>query len=609
MSLISSEGIEKTSIVMKGQNNCIDKIYPSYIDTSNPKFIVIDDYYISTLLITDYNKEMTEVFLEKCIALDLNLQISMFYEKKNSYEVIKELTYSIGNMGANIKVTNENQSDIDVMGSSYSDAKHIRKQLQLGGEDFYYLYAYIALYANSKEELEFEMQKLEGTLAGCGVSSRRAVFREEQTFLSTVPIMQNNNDVSSLTARNVLTSGLVATYPFLSNELCDENGIIIGINESNNSLVMIDRFETTKYKNANMCVIGTSGSGKSYFVKLMIARNRYLNINQYIIDPDREYIELCKKLGGTLIKFGSSTCINIMDIRETCESEEQGYLRNKIDKLNIFFNLLINDLSIDEKTLLEEKIVECYKNKGITFDDDTLFIENEEGNLLCRKKFKTSKDMPILSDLYLLLNKDKKTRRIATLLKPALEGSLKFLNNYTNVDLKNKLIVSDVHDIEEKMLAPVMFVITDFYWDKIKKQRGQKKILYFDEAWRLITNNQETASFVFKIFKTIRKYGGAATAITQDVNDFFALQEGKFGKGIMNNSSIKCLFQMEQNDINVMKEAACLSEEECYRIRNMARGTCLIHTDKVNLVAKIEATKKEHSVITTDRKDLEVANA
>ena len=556
MSLIYSHETAETNIIEGGQNSTIDKISPSYIDTSNPKYIVIDDCYISGLLIVDYSKEMCPAFLEKIIATDVDLNISMFYEKKSAHEIIKELTYSIGNTGANIKQSNGNQSDIDVMGSSYEDAKYIRKQLQIGGEEFYYLYTYIVVYAFSKEKLETDLQKVEGILAGSGLATRRATFREKQTFFATVPLMQNNDEIKNVTARNVLTSGLVSTYPFISNELCDNEGVVIGTNDSNHSLVMIDRFETSKYKNANMCILGTSGSGKSYFTKLMIARNRYLNITQYIIDPDREYVNLCEKLGGTLIKFGSETSINVMDIRQSSENENQGYLRNKIEKLNMFFNMLIKDMSAEEAILLENKIVECYKEKGITFDDESLFYSGEKGNLLSKRTFKKNTDMPILSDLYELLKRDKKTKRIATLLKPTLNGSLKFLNSYTNVDLSNKTVVADIYDIEENVLPSVMFIITDFFWDEIRKERFKKKILYFDEAWKLIGNNSETASFIFKIFKTIRKYGGAATAITQDVNDFFTLQDGKFGKGIMSNSSIKCIFQLETGDIKMLKDIA-----------------------------------------------------
>lgn len=608
MSLISSKSQVESSIIYGGQNTILDSISPSYIDVTNPKYIVIDENFVAGLLVVDYSKEMHEAFLKNLIGSDLELNISMFYEKKNSYEVIKELTYNIGNTGANIKSSNENQTDIDVMGSSYTDAKYIRKQLQIGGEDFYYLYTYIVVYGNSKEELEYNMQKLEGIVAGIGLSSRRSVFREEPVFLSCTPLMINHKDVKELTARNVLTSGLISTYPFLSNELCDETGVVIGLNDSNHSLVMVDRFDSSKYRNANMCVLGTSGSGKSYFVKLMIARNRYLNINQYILDPDREYVELCEKLGGTLIKFGSDTCINIMDIRSSSNEEDtnQGYLRNKIGKLNIFFKMIINDMSHEEEALLEEKIIECYKQKGITFDDNSLYTNQNDGKLLGKRKFKSSNEMPIISDLYELLKKSKKTKRLATLLKPLLSGSLKFLNQHTNADLSNKLVVADIYDIEENILAPVMFVVTDFYWDRIKEERAQKKILYFDEVWRLISNNVETANFVFKIFKTIRKYGGAATAITQDINDFISLEDGKYGKGIINNSSIKCMFQMEENDIKTMDEIVSLSEEEKYRIKNMERGKCLLHADKTHVVVSIEASKKEHNIITTDRKDLEM---
>ncbi|MBQ9266843.1 MAG: ATP-binding protein [Clostridia bacterium] len=608
MSFISSKRQEDISIISGGKNTVLDSICPSYLDMTNPKYIAIDDYFASALLVVDYSKEMHDAFLKTCVSLDLDLQISMFYEKKNSYEVIKELTYNIGNTGANMRVTNENQTDIDVMGSSYQDAKYIRKQLQLGGEEFYYLYTYIVVYANSKEELEFDLQKLEGVLAGIGLTSRRAAFREEQAFLSAMPLMQNHKDLKEVTARNVLTSGLVSTYPFISNELCDENGVVIGINDSNHSLVMVDRFETEKYRNANMCILGTSGSGKSYFVKLMIARNRYLNINQYIIDPDREYVGLCEKLGGTLIQFGGENSINIMDIRKSSNDDtaSMGYLRNKLGKLKIFFQMLLGDMSVEEEALLEEKIVECYAEKGITFDDNSLFVGSDNGSFLEKRKFRDSSEMPTISDLYAILKKDKKAKRLAALLKPMLSGSLKFLNQHTNVDLSNKLVIADIYDIEENALAPVMFVVTDFFWDKIKEERAQKKILYFDEAWRLIANNEETANFVFKIFKTIRKYGGAATAITQDVNDFLSLQDGKFGKGIMNNSSIKCMFQIEQNAINSMKEIASLSEEECYRLKNMERGTCLLHADKSHLMVKVEASKKEHDIITTDRKDLEM---
>ena len=430
------------------------------------------------------------------------------------------------------------------------------------------------------------------------------IYMYISVYFSTMPIMRNDKLLKKISARNVLTSGIVATYPFLQNELCDENGVVVGCNRFNNSLVMVDRFNSKEYKNPNMCVIGTSGSGKSYFVKLMINRNRYLNINQYIIDPDREYTKLCEKLGGTLIKFGGLETINVMEIRETIKENGESYLQDKISNLNAFFSIIFKEMSLEDKAILEEKIIECYALKGITFENSSLYEEEFSGKVLSKHRFKKPTDMPILEDLYNIIKKDKKLSKFSARLKTYVSGSMKFLNGYTNVDLNNKLVVADIHDIKEENLYEVMFIITELYWDKIKKEKYNRKIIYLDEAWKLINKNENTADFIFKIFKTIRKYGGAATAITQDVNDFFSLDDGKFGKGILNNSSIKCIFQLEESDIDSLKSAVKLSEEEKYRLINLERGTCIMHAGRNHLLLKVQASDKEHEFINTDIKDL-----
>lgn len=579
------------------------EVYPKFFEDTNPEFLRIDDKYVANLIVIDYGKEMDGVFLDKVLSLEIDLQFSMFYEKQCTGEIIKKITYSIGNTGADVKMSNDNQNDAEILATSYDDAKYIRKQLQVGGEELYYIYIYISVYANSKEELFKDVQKIESVANGIGLKTRRAIFRQKSVFEMCMPLMKNNNEIKRYYRRNVLTSGIVGTYPFLSNELCDESGILIGINEFNKSIVMVDRFDSDKYKNSNMCIIGTSGSGKSYFSKLMIARNRYLNVAQYVIDPEREYIKLCNKLDGSVINFENGKIINIMDIRENSAENGQGYLQNKLNKLNTFFSLIFPDLTQEEKNTLEEKVLECYKEKNITFDDNSLYVTMNGNQFITDKRFKKPTDMPTLEDLYKLIKKDKRISKFEKLLKPYINGSMRFLNGYTNVELSNSLIVADIHDVEENNLATVMFVITEFFWDKIKNSKSQKKILYLDEVWRLIGNNEHTANFVFKMFKTIRKYGGAATAITQDINDFFSLDNGKYGKGILNNSSIKTIFQLEENDLNILKKNINLSEEETYKIQNSKRGNCLLYAGSNHIYIKVKASEKEHKYISTDRVD------
>lgn len=292
-----------------------------------------------------------------------------------------------------------------------------------------------------------------------------------------------------------------------------------------------------------------------------------------------------------------------MDIRENSTDIGCGYLQTKINKLNAFFALVFPELSQRERNLLEEKIIESYKNKGINFEDESLYYLEQSNRFITEKRFKKSTDMPILEDVYNLLKIDDETKGIALLLKPYINGSLKFLNGNTNIKVENQLVVVDIHNVEEKNLSAIMFVVTEFLWDRIKRLKSQKKILYLDEVWRLINTNEETASFVFKMFKTIRKYGGAATAITQDINDFFCLKNGKYGKGILNNSSIKAIFQLEENEMKILAENINLSEEEIYKIQSSKRGKCLLYAGNNHLYINIKSSEKEHKYISTDRSD------
>ena len=473
--------------------------------------------------------------------------------------------------------------------------------MQINNEELYFLYIYINTFSDNLKDLEYLLNKIEGILQSKGMQTRRAFFRQEQAYSACLPLMKNEEIIKEVSKRNVLTNGIISTYPFISSSIFDENGIFIGKNIYNNSMVFIDRYNTEKYKNANMCIFGTSGAGKSFYTKLLILRYRLMGYEQYVIDPEREYNNLCKNLDGTLLKIGpsSNTYINILDIREeSIEDNEQGYLANKISKLIGFFNLIFGELDEEEKAILEDKLIELYKIKNITFDDKSLYKEDNE-KVTIKPIFKNTYDMPILEDLYNLLKKDRKTQIFAIKLIPFIKGSLKFFNNYTNAELNNKLIVADVYELGEDNLKYGMYLFTDLFWDKIKKDRKIKKAIYLDEIWRLIgvTSNKEVASFIYKIFKTIRKYGGSSVAITQDISDLFSLNEGTYGKSILNNSSIKTFFSLEEENIKVLEKYTNLSEKEKIEIKSLKRGECLMFVGDEHILTKIESADFEKEII------------
>lgn len=565
-----------------------DYLSPSYINLNNPKYIEIDGTYYSCLFIVDYLREQNELIFKNLIETNENIYLSIYYEKQDTYKVIKDLTYNIGNVGVDLEKIGPSRQDSEIAAFTYNDAKYIRREMQINNEELFYIYTYITIFNKDKRKIENKINKIEGILRSQGLIPKRAYFRQEQTYRSCLPFMENSVDIKNVSKRNILTNSLPATYPFISSSIYDDTGIFLGTNVYNDSLVFIDRYDRNKYKNSNMCIFGTSGSGKSFFTKLIILRSALFGLDQYVIDPDREYTEIGEYLKGSVIKIGpsSNTFINILDIRqESLEDNQSGYLSTKISKIMGFFNLILGKVENNEKAILEEMLIKTYNQKGINFEDKSLFNNN---------KFKTTKDMPILQDLYNNLEGKLKTK-----LLPFVKGSMKFLNNYTNVKLNNKLIIADIYELGEENIKYGMFIFIELFWDKIKKNRKLKKSIYLDEIWQLIgiTSNKEVAGFIYKIFKTIRKYGGSAVAITQDVSDLFSLENGIYGKSILNNSEIKAFFNLEEENIRTLEKFSNLSNREKVEIKSLKRGECVMFVGKEHILTKIESADFEREII------------
>ena len=573
-----------------------DKIAPTYVSNKNPKYLEIDGKYYGGILVVDYIREFGDILLKNIMNMDLNMNISIFYERQDSYKTIKDLTYFIGNVGVDLKDGKNNREDIDIAAFSYNDAKYIRKEMQVNNEDLYFLYIYVESITDDEKDFQRNIAKVEGILQASGMSTRKAMFRQEQVLFSCLPLLINSGDIKNICKRNVLGKSLISTYPFISSNICDEGGVYIGSNIYSKSMILVNRFDKEKYKNANMSIFGTSGAGKSFYTKLLILRYRIMGLEQYIVDPEREYTKICESLDGVCIKLGPSSdkYINILDIREDSIEEEKGYLSSKLSKLRAFFGLVFGDMDEEKYALLEEKLIKTYKKKNITFDDESLYVN--ENNI---KRFKNNEEMPTFGDLYEEFKNDKKTEFFKIKLYPFIFGSLKYLNNKTNVILDNKLIVADIYDLGEENLKYGMWIFVDLFWDKIKINREKNKAIYMDEIWRLIgvTSNKFVASFIFKIFKTIRKYGGSAVAITQDISDLFSLDNGTYGKSILNNSSIKSFFSLEEENIMVLEKYANLSEKEKIEIKSLKRGESLMFIGENHVLARIECSDEEKELI------------
>ena len=338
-------------------------------------------------------------------------------------------------------------------------------------------------------------------------------------------------------------------------------------------------------------------------------------IQCYIIAPIKghEFKRACSKIGGEFIKIapGSPHCINVMEIRHTISPEMElidevdyndmdSMLARKIQQLMIFFSLLIPDMTNEEEQMLDEALLKTYNEFGITHDNNSLYAD-----ATCFPP--KLKKMPILGDLHKHLLENPMTTRIAAIVSRFVTGSAQSFNRQTNVDLTNKYIVLDLSELKGKLLPVGMMIALDYVWDNIKADRVKKKAIMIDEIWQLIgaSSNKLAAEFCLEIFKVIRGYGGAAIAATQDLSDFFSLDDGKYGRAIINNSKNKIILNLEQDEAQYVKDVLKLTRTEVRSITQFERGEALIHSNNNKVPVVIKASVEEKEMITTDRAELE----
>lgn len=341
---------------------------------------------------------------------------------------------------------------------------------------------------------------------------------------------------------------------------------------------------------------------------------RMRGIQSYIIAPIKghEFRRACNSIGGQYIKIapGSKHCINIMEIRhttapamdlidETDYNETDSLLARKIQQLMIFFSLLIPDMTNEEEQMLDEALIKTYSDFGITHDNDTLYTMKAEPPAM--------KKMPVLGDLYQNLIKNPMTKRLSVIVSRFVTGSAQSFNQQTNVDLTNKYIVLDLSELKGKLLPVGMMIALDYVWDNIKADRTKRKAIFIDEIWQLVgaSSNKMAAEFCLTIFKTIRGFGGAAVSATQDLSDFFSLEDGKYGRAIINNSKNKIILNLEPDEARYVQEVLKLTKTEMRSITRFERGEALVYSNNNKVPVVIKASKKEQEMITTDRAELE----
>ena len=586
-------------------------IAPDSIDYTHGQYVIMDGTFYSYLLIPSggYRSHVYAGWSSLLVNAGEGIDVDFFFDRQAKERIQQKLGQQLRINRSKIKETSDTNSDFDDLDDAIRSGYFLKEGLA-ANEDFYYMNTLITITADSLQELEWRISEMQKLLLSQDMEAVTCHFRQEQALLSSLPLVLLERKLFERSKRNILTSSAASCYPFTSFEMCDDNGILLGVNKHNNSLIIVDIFDSRVYKNANIALLGTSGAGKTFTMQLMALRMRRKNIQVFIIAPlkGHEFHRACSNIGGEFIQISpaSRNCINVMEIRKVDSAAndlldgpqtEKSELAAKIQRLHIFFSLLIPDMSHEEKQLLDEALIQTYNQKGITHNNESLFEPGQSDGY---------REMPVLEDVYYILKENPDTRRLANIMNRLVHGSASTFNQQTNVNLDNKYTVLDISELTGDLLTVGMFVALDYVWDKAKEDRTAEKAIFIDETWQLIgsSSNRLAAEFVLEIFKIIRGYGGSAICGTQDLNDFFSLEDGKYGKGIINNSKTKIILNLEDEEAMRVQSILHLSEAETMAITHFERGNGLISTNNNNVTVEFKASDLEKELITTDRLEL-----
>ncbi|HLL61000.1 MAG TPA: ATP-binding protein, partial [Candidatus Nitrosocosmicus sp.] len=566
-----------------GEQDQIDLISYSGLQEKGT-YLRIGDTYVRTLFISGYPYVASTGWLNMLVNFNHNIDISYHVEQVDPLLALPKLNRKITELEST-KRTMLKQGK--VIGSEITDplesAMELKDKIQRGQEKLFQISIYMTLTADSLMELNKLTTILETLMSTRLFYTKTASFQQLEGLQSILP--RGENVLAQ--KRNLDSSSAALTFPFISSELVQESGILYGINKSNNSLVIVDRFNLN---NANSIIFAQSGSGKSYTAKVEILRQLMQQTKVIVIDPEREYKQLATSVNGTYIKLSakSKEKINPFDFSVSSYSGEND-LAEHIQDLTEIISLMVEGLSSEEKAVVDKALLETYEDFGWTMDGKKVVKKN--------KVYKT-REYPLLSDFYYCLKRTKQ-KDLCNRLERYVTGSLSTVfDSPTNIELNNRLVIFDIKDLNESLRKVMMLVIANFVNNQVKSH-PQKRILVIDEGW-LLLQHEESARFISGLVRRARKYYLGVTLISQQANDFLSQE---YGRAIASQSSLRILMKQDTTTIKKVAQEFNLSEYEQHFLLTCDRGEALIIADQNHVALKVVASEKEHPLLTTDPKE------
>lgn len=566
----------------------IDKIYPNNIIIKYD-YIQINNMYVASIIISELPKEISMLELNNLIPSDMENTVTIYIKKEDSLNKVKQLTKIIMETNSEIKSINSNQQDIDILKNINKEALELRKKLQVDNEEIYNINIYISLKDISLTNLKIEVNKIISNLYSIGVIAKVANFRHDNVYLSTLPFNNfQNNILNNQTAINITTSQLSYLMPYVSSNIYNQKGILYGF--MGNSICIYDIFSKNNM-NHNMCILGSSGAGKSYFLKTILLRNYCMNIMQIVLDIEGEYVNIANDINTVVL---DDTNFNILYMPEIFILEnKEDFLDKKIGRVyKLLDNIVGGKLSKYEK-ICKNTIHDLYKEFGITKNIDSLYTYYDKNSLSVNKEYIKYSKFPSYVDLIGKLQNEKSLP--LTVIKKLKEDTLyKLYSKQESEKLdtrSNMIIVLDLNRLNKKNI--------NLYIEYIKEYYGQKLLIYIDELWKVITKYKEynIQENIADMYKSIRKKKAGIVTISQDIHDILGYNDGEFGKSILNNSFTKLFFKMQYMDVSSLNDIGIFTNEDVINIRRLSRGNAFMNIGETKFEINIKASEFENKII------------
>ena len=570
-------------------------VAPASVEVT-PRFLRVGDGYAATLVVTGYPAEVGPAWLEPLLAWPGRLDLALHIEPLPAPVAATRLRTQRARLESSRRADSEKGKLSDpYVEAAAEDAADLAQRLARGAAKLFRVGLYLTVHARTEPELLEACAQVKAAAASTLLEVQPATWRHLAGWTTTLPLATDSLQM----LRTMDTQALAAAFPLASPDLPAplpgdppvSGGVLYGVNPASNGIVWWDRWSQQNY---NSVILGHSGGGKSYFVKLEVLRNLYQGVQVAIVDPEDEYLRLAEAVGGTVVRLGlPGVKINPLDM--PVGDQRPDVLTRRGLFLHTVISVLIGHPPPPaERAALDRAILAVYRQAGITADPRT-----------------HTRPAPLLKDLVGCLEADQEqaAAQLAARLAPWVHGSFADLfNGPTTHAPIGHLVVWSLRHLPDELRTIGTLLALDHIWRQVDLPRQYRsaaappvrRLVVVDEAW-LLMRDGEGARFLFRMSKAGRKRFAGLTVVTQDVADVLGTD---LGQAVVSNAATQILLKQATQAIDAVGDAFGLTAGERRLLLAARPGHGLLISGIARTGFESISSEQEHALCTTNPADL-----